>query len=102
MRANHQFGGNVDWTKTAKKGDPKVTRFGTPTKAVLWATIKGHCAECIGSSHEVPHCTSPKCRLFPFRLGPGRMDEAALMPTQAAPYVREDEIGAGHEAAPAE
>jgi len=37
----------------------------TPLKA-----IKAHCIECMGNvKFEVTLCTSPKCNLFPYRLG---------------------------------
>jgi hypothetical protein len=40
------------------------------TKAHILKTIRQNCIECMGNQpHYVEGCTSPKCRLFPFRMG---------------------------------
>jgi hypothetical protein len=31
--------------------------------------IRKHCEECIGSILEIKNCTSPNCKLYPFRSG---------------------------------
>ncbi|MBU1742073.1 MAG: hypothetical protein KKC37_11035, partial [Proteobacteria bacterium] len=63
---------------------------------VLWGAIKAHCAECMGSKYQVADCTSPRCSLFLYRLGVGRLAEAAIIPPQAAPNVDPAEVGGGH------
>ena len=36
----------------------------------LVLAIKSQCVECFGGQRsEVEHCTSPKCSLYPYRLG---------------------------------
>jgi hypothetical protein len=40
------------------------------SKAKLWKAIRGNCVECFGGHRiSVKDCSSPKCHLFPYRMG---------------------------------
>jgi hypothetical protein len=43
------------------------------TKAEMWRSIRGHCVECVGTSHEVSRCEGDdwvgRCPLHPYRFG---------------------------------
>ena len=40
------------------------------SKAKLWKAIRAQCVECFGGAlYEVKDCSSPKCSLFPYRMG---------------------------------
>jgi hypothetical protein len=40
------------------------------TKKDVLKAVHTHCIECLGGHvQEVPKCTAPRCKLFPFRMG---------------------------------
>ncbi|RJR26565.1 MAG: hypothetical protein C4582_01510 [Desulfobacteraceae bacterium] len=52
------------------------------TKKAILKNIRANCIECMGGqAQEVQNCSSPACRLFPYRMGrdpaPSRKGEAA-------------------------
>jgi hypothetical protein len=54
------------------------------SKSKLWKAIRAQCVECFGGALlAVKDCSSPKCSLFPYRMG--KADIGATVAAQESP-----------------
>ncbi len=59
------------------------------SKLKLWKAIRAQCVECFGGAlYDVKDCSSPKCALFPYRMG--KADIGATVAAQESP---ESQVG---------
>ena len=63
------------------------------SKAKLWQAIRKNCIECFGGQMmSVKDCSSPKCQLFPYRMGKPDIfttaDDETSQETQMGPQTK--------------